>query len=177
MKQFPRRAGTVTWSNRYFFTGANLTSGQFTALNALLEAEEILLFASNCSIIEFIQYDAGSDVPVRTASASSAGNLSMSGKEHCSSDSVGLIRFSTSQRTTKNHPIYLFKYMHGVVMSAGNAGDDVNSTLKTRYDSYASDVVAGFNDGTSTRHVCGPFGAVAIGGFVSPYVHHRDFPN
>lgn len=165
----------MQWSNRYFFTGDNLTLAQFNALKALLEAEEILLFAANCSIVEYIQYDAGSDVPVRTASASAAGTLSMSGKEHCTSDSCGLIRFSTSQRTSKNHPIYLFKYMHGVTITAGDAGDTVNGTQKTRYDNYANDVVAGFNDGTSTRHVCGPYGAVAIGQTVSPYVHHRDF--
>ena len=176
VKSFPRRGGTVTWSNRYYFTGSNLTSGQFATLSAALQAEEVLLFASNCSIVEFIQYDAGSDVPVATNAVSVAGTLSMSGKEHCTSDSCGLIRFSTSQRTSKNHPIYLFKYMHGVVITAGDAGDTVNSTLKTRYDNYANDIVAGFSDGTSTRHITGPQGAVAIGQTVSPYVHHRDFP-
>jgi hypothetical protein len=176
VKSFPRKGGTVQWSNRYFFTGANLTSGQFTALCALLQAEEVLLFAPNCSIVEFIQYDAGSDVPVRTATASAPGTLSMTGKEHTPSDCAAVVRFSTDQRTVKNHPIYLFKYMHGVTITAGDPGDDINSTQKTRYDSYGADVVAGFNDGTTLRHVCGPFGAVALGAFVHPYITHRDFP-
>lgn len=176
VKAFPRKGGTVQWSNRYFFTGSNLTHAQFLALNTLLGNEEQLLFAANCSIVEFIRYDAGSDVPVETASASVAGNLSMSGKEHTPSDCAAVIRFSTDQRTSKNHPIYLFKYMHGVVITSGGDADAVNSTQLTRYQNYAADCVAGFNDGTSTRHICGPYGAVALGSYVHPYITHRDFP-
>lgn len=172
----PRKGGTVQWSNRYFFTGGNLTHAQFLALNTLLQNEEQLLFSSAITIVEMIRYDIGSDVPVETASASVAGNLSMTGKSPCPSDAAACVRFSTDQRTSKNHPIYLFKYMHGVVYTTGGSEDSVNSTQLTRYQNYAADCVAGFNDGTSTRHITGPYGAVALGSFVHPYITHRDFP-
>lgn len=177
VKTIPRRGGTIEFSNRYFFTGSNLTGGQFTALVALLEAEEKLILPTYGNIIRYIRYDAGSDVPVTTNSVSVAGTMSTTGRTPATSDSAALARFSTSQRTSKNHPIYLFKYWHGVLCANGGTGDAIDPTQLTRYQSYATDIVAGFNDGTSTRHVCGPFGAVAIGEFVTGDVHHRDFPN
>jgi hypothetical protein len=86
-----------------------------------------------------------------------------------------MARFSTSQRTSKNHPIYLFKYWHGTLVANGAAVDVIDPTQLTRYQSFASDIVAGFSDGSSTRHVTGPYGAVALGGLVTQWVHHRDF--
>ena len=171
----PRRGGTHDWSNRYFFTGAALTSGQFAALVALLEAETKLILPTTSSIIEYTQYDPGSEVPVATSSVSVAGTMSLTGRTPCTSDSVALARFSTSQRTSKNHPIYLFKYWHGVLTANGSNGDAIDATQLGRYQSFATDIVAGFNDGTSTRHVTGPYGAVAIGQVVKSDAHHRDF--
>jgi len=172
----PRRGGTVEWSNRWFFTGANLTSGQFAALVALLEAEYKLILPTTSTIILYTQYDAGSDVPVATSSVSVAGTLASTGRQFTPSDAAWLMRFSTSQRTSKNHPIYLFKYFHAVMIDTGGDGDSVAALQKSRGDSFANDVVTGFNDGTATRHITGPYGAVAIGQVVSSYVHHRDFP-
>lgn len=171
----PRRGGTVVTSNRYFFTGSALTLSQFNALVALLEAETKLILPTNFNIVEYTQYDPGSEVPVRTSSVSVAGTMSLTSRTQESSDSCALARFSTDQRTVRNHPIYLFKYWKGVLTASGGTMDVIDTTQKTRYDGFASDIVAGFNDGTSTRHVTGPYGAVALGQFVSQYVHHRDF--
>jgi hypothetical protein len=172
----PRRGGTVDWSNRWFFTGAALTLAQFNALVAALQAEYILTLPTTSTIIEYVQYDPGSDVPVRTSSVSVAGTLAATGRQYLPSECVWLMRFSTSQRTAKNHPIYLFKYMHAAMEDTSGNGDSIAALQKSRGDSFANDVVSGFSDGTSTRHVTGPYGAVAIGQTVSPYVHHRDFP-
>jgi hypothetical protein len=171
----PRRGGLATTSNRYFFTGANLTSGQFTALVAALQAEYVLILPTDCTIIGYTQYDAGSEVPVASTSVSVAGTMSLTGRTRMSSDSCAMARFSTSQRTSKNHPIYLFKYWHGTLVANGAAVDVIDPTQLTRYQSFASDIVAGFSDGSSTRHVTGPYGAVALGGLVTQWVHHRDF--
>ncbi len=174
--QSPRRGGTVNWSNRWFFTGSNFTGGQFTALVALLQAEYTLVVPTTSTIIEYTRYDSGSDVPVTTNSVSVAGTLAATGRQYLPSDCAVLMRFSTSQRTSKNHPIYLFKYFHAVMEDTSGNGESVATLQKSRYDAFANDAVSGFNDGTSTRHITGPYGAVAIGQTVSAYVHHRDFP-
>ena len=166
----------MTWSNRWFFTGAALTLAQFNALVALLEAEYILILPTTSSIIEYTQYDPGSDVPVRTSSVSVAGTLATTGRQFCPSDAVTMLRFSTSQRTSKNHPIYLFKYFHAVMIDTSGDGDHQATTQNSRVTAFGTDVVAGFSDGTSTRHVTGPYGAVAIGFVNDGYIHHRDFP-
>jgi hypothetical protein len=172
----PRKGGSVNWSNRWFFTGGALTLAQFNALRALLEAEYKLILPATSTIVEYTQYDPGSDVPVRTASVSVAGTLPLTGGNKCPSDATSMLRFSTSQRTSKNHPIYLFKYFHACLSDSSTNGDFLQSTLSSRLDSFGNDVVAGFNDGTSVRNVTGPYGAVAIGHLNDGYVNHRDFP-
>lgn len=171
----PRRGGIVETSNRYFFTGTNLTTGQFNALVALLQSEYELILPTDCNIVGYVQYDSGSQVPVHSTSVSVAGTLVLTGRTRASSDSCAMARFSTSQRTSKNHPIYLFKYWHGTVQANGAAVDEIDPTQLTRYRSFATDIVSGFSDGTTTRHVTGPYGAVALGQVVTEWVHHRDF--
>ncbi len=171
----PRRGGTHTWSNRYFFTGANLTGGQFAALIAAMEPDWKQCLPTTTNITAYTQYDSGSDVPVSTVAVSVAGTWTLTSHPPATSDSCALARFSTSQRTSKNHPIYLYKYWHGVTADSGTAGDTIQSTQLTRYQQFASDIVSGFSDGSTTRHVTGPYGAVAIGQLVSQYIHHRDF--
>jgi hypothetical protein len=175
--QSPHKSGTINWSNRWFFTGAALTLAQFNALVALLQAEYVLILPSTSSIVEYTQYDPGSDVPVRTSSVSVAGTMPLTSGNKCPSFCASMLRFSTSQRTSKNHPIYLFKYFHACISDSAGNGDNLQSILSSRLNSFGTDVVAGFNDGTSTRHVTGPYGATAIGYVNHGYVVHRDFPN
>jgi len=174
--QSPRRGGTVRWSNRWFFSGSNLTSGQYSALKTLLEAEYTLILPTTSSIVEYTQYDSGSDVPVASNAVSVAGTLATTGRQFTPSDCAACLRFATAARTSKNHPIYLFKYFHAPMIDTGSDGESITSTQKTRIDSFGSDCVAGFNDGTSVRHITGPHGASATGYFTHPYITHRDFP-
>lgn len=86
------------------------------------------------------------------------------------------MRYSTAQKTSKNHPIYLFNYYHHVGAGAASYGDDLNTLQKTAIQTYASSWVSGFSDGAVNHIRCGPQGHTATGVFVDPYIRHRDFP-
>jgi hypothetical protein len=86
------------------------------------------------------------------------------------------VRYSTTARSAKNHPIYLFNYYHGIG-SDGSAGVDVlDASQKAALETYATAWMAGFSDGTITAVRAGPNGATATSRLVLPEVRHRDFP-
>lgn len=176
----PYRGGTKEYSNRYFFTGDDFTLSQFQTLADALRDEEKVLYSnagSDVTITGAVQYDAGSDVPVATRSYSTAGTGSALGGTQSPGDCAAVVRFSTDQRTSKNHPIYLFKYIKpGRQQVSETTADLLPTAFKSALDTYGSHLVAGLSDGTSTRHVCGPFGAVALDHLTETYVSHRDFP-
>jgi hypothetical protein len=180
VKHMPYRGGTKTYSNRYFFTGDDFTLTQFQTLADLLVAEEKVLYssaASDVTIVSAVQYNAGSDVPVATRSYSQAGTGSALGGTQAPGDAAMVVRFATDQRTSKNHPIYLFKYIKPARIAVSEtAADTLPSAMTTALNTYGTHIVSGFSDGTSTRHVCGPFGAVALDHLTETYVSHRDFP-
>jgi hypothetical protein len=176
----PYRGDTRTTSNRYFFNGpSTFTSGQFTTMADWLVDEEKVLISTSSSaqITEAIHYDAGSDVPVATRTYTQAGTASSPGGTTAPGDCANLVRFSTTQRTSKNHPIYLFKYWKPARCAVSeNGADAVPSAFVTLLQTYGNDLVAGHSDGTQTRKLCGPYGAVAQGAFVETEITHRDFP-
>ena len=79
-------------------------------------------------------------------------------------------------QSTKNHPIYLFTYIHNVLLAGNSTPDVLDTTHKTALEEYADDWLAGFSDGTLTHKRAGPRGAVAQSRVVETYVTHRDFP-
>jgi hypothetical protein len=91
-------------------------------------------------------------------------------------DVAALVRYSTATRTSKNHPLYLFNYYHGVNASAGGTPDDLLATQRTAMSTYAAAWITGFSDGGSTKHRSGPHGDLATGALVEPQLTHRDFP-
>jgi broad specificity polyphosphatase/5'/3'-nucleotidase SurE len=86
------------------------------------------------------------------------------------------MRFSTTQRSTKNHPIYLFKYLHGIRYSSGTPSDTLGAAWLTAMNEWGDDLVAGISDGTNTRILCSPRGAVAQARTTLTTIRHRDFP-
>lgn len=176
----PYRGGTKEYSNRYFFTGDDFTLSQFQTLaDALRDLEKPLYSSasSDVTIIGAVQYDAGSDVPVATRTYSTAGTGSALGGTQAPGDCAMLVRFSTDQRTSKNHPIYLFKYIKPARCAVSETGADaLPANMTSALNTYGSSLIAGLSDGTSTRHMCGPFGAVGLDHLTETYVTHRDFP-
>ena len=107
---------------------------------------------------------------------SQAGTGGSLGGTQAPGDCAMLVRFSTDQRTSKNHPIYLFKYIKPGRCAVSELGADaLPANMTTALNTYGSHIVSGFSDGTTTRHVCGPFGAVALDHLTETYITHRDF--
>jgi hypothetical protein len=171
------------FSNRYHFTGTTPPdSGHWTTLSdAIVTAEKAIyaaLSSGGSKIVETVGYDAGSEVPVFTKTYTTDGTGAFSSLIPAAGDVAALIRYSTSGRTSKNHPIYLFNYYHSAMFSAGAGTQDLLGTAqKTAMSTYATSWITGFSDGAVTHTRAGPNGTVALGSLVETYLTHRDLPH
>lgn len=177
---FGFKSGTRQWSNRYHFNGGTPADATHwhTLMDAVTTAHAAAL-TSNCTVVEAVGYAAGSDVPVASKSYSITGGVSLtSGNMIAAGESAALIRWSTNARTTKNHPIYLFSYIHGVfTVHPSSSPDLLQVTERSALLTYANAWVTGFSDGSITAVRASPQGAAATGAIVEEYVTHRDFPH
>jgi hypothetical protein len=141
----------------------------------LVVADEADIFQSDVTIVRVDGYAAGSDVPVHTEAYTTAGAGSFASSDDTPGDAAALLRYSTTARSTKNHPVYLFNYFHGARFLAGSDADSLISGQKTAIEEYGTDWIAGYSDGTNTYVRAGPNGATAVSRIVSPFITHRDF--
>lgn len=172
------RGATQLYSNSYHFLGG--TPSGSTAWDTLFDAittAEKAIYSSSIEIVEAVGYAATSDIAVASKVYTLAGTLSTTGGNGAPLDVAALCRYSTDQRTSKNHPIYLFNYFRGITIAQQGAEDpELSSAQLSAIQTYANDWLSGFSDGTNTYTRAGPNGAAALAKSIDPHPHHRDFP-
>lgn len=175
----PRRGITKLWSTSFHLDTAvpDLTTFELLADALATGGTHQLMqcFWNDQELVGIDYYAAGSDIASHSKTYAEVGYKTHSTDTIQSSDSVALWRWATTARTSKNHPVYLFNYMHGVRSTQGAATDAVDSNQHTDMDAYANRLVTGVSAGGLTFKRAGPNGAVAQSVLIETYIHHRDF--
>jgi hypothetical protein len=183
VKQFTYRNAVRQFSNRYHIgTAVPPDSTHWTTLCDAIVAAEKAIYptygAYGISIVEAVGYGPGSEIPVFTKAYSVAATGSTFSGAPGPGDCAVLVRYSTPDRSTKNHPVYCFNYYHGVAFSSsGTAPDNVLAAQVTAMQTYGAAWLTGFSDGTTTFKRSRPTGDLCTGVFVNPLVTHRDLPH
>lgn len=177
VKQSTWRGSARLWSNRYHFNGGVPadTAHWLTLFDAIVAAEKLCL-QTTTSIVHAWAYAAGSDVPVADKPYTQPGSISRTTDIATPLQTAALIRWATTARSTKNHPVYLFSFMHDILAQGNSTPDTLSSAQKTPLETYATAWMTGFSDGTITAVRAGPNGATGVSRVVDTFVTHRDFP-
>jgi hypothetical protein len=172
----PYRGSTRYWSTTFHFNGGTPADGtHWTTFSDALVTAFKACFTSGLTIVGTYGYAAGNQVPVFSKTYSTAGTLA--GATPCPGDSAAMLRWSTAARSSKNHPVYLWNWIHGANWSGSGSSDTLLAAQKTAIDGFAGTFISpGFSDGTNSYVRAGPNGATATGHQCDPYVRHRDFP-
>jgi hypothetical protein len=176
----PSRGDVELVTNRFHFNGGTPANGAawdtlfgniIDALRACLIGEAVFKQADG--------YAAGSNVAVRTTTYNRAGNIAAVGADSnmLPGFCCALLRWSTTARTSKNHPIYLYSYVHGVCDNGGSAttSQQLDSLQLAALQDFAQTFwETGFSDGTNSYTRAGPNGTSATDSEVDQYVRSHD---
>jgi len=172
------RGSTEVVTNRFHFVGgtpANAAAWEAFA-DAVVAGFHPVLNAA-CTIIGAVGYDAANDVAVFQKTYTQAGTAATGSESLLPGFCCALVRWATDQRTTKNHPIYLFSYVHGVINNGFGAtsATQVQAAQLAALETWATHWwETGYSDGTNTYTRAGPNGAAATDSTVDSFVRDHD---
>lgn len=176
--QFTFRDAPRIFTTRVHFNGGTpADTAHWNTLFDNIVAELKNDIYAGSEIVEVVGYTAASDVAVAQKSYTQAGLIPLATGDHYTpGEAVALLRWSTPARTSKNHPIYLFNYFHGVAASSGEP-DKPSNDIKSGITNFANFLQgSGFTDGVNVYTRAGPNGVTAGAHQVDTYLTHRDFP-
>src|SRR6266540_391450 len=164
IKRMTYRGVTRDWGNRYFTNQSTIPdSSHFNTLADAIVLAEKATQDSHVSIVEVKGYNGGSEIQAFSKTYATVGTLVMTGNV-CPGDAAILARWATAYRSTKNHPIYLYNYFHGVWNQTAFGSNDLPvAAQSTAFGTYCNSRLTGFSDGTTTYKRAGPSGHLATG--------------
>jgi hypothetical protein len=173
------KGGTRTWSTRiYWSVAVNPTDAVWNALANDLDDFVTACITPRTTHKGYTCYDIGSDVPVYSIERNAAGTFDPATPQWNPLEVSILARYTTTQRTSKNHPIYLYQYLRDGMTQAGQPDRELaNTDQKENVRQLCAALVDGFVIGGSTYKKASRYGAVAQDVTVEQYLTHRDFPN
>lgn len=175
---FSWRGASHSWGQLYHFDGptswADQTHFDTFAVNLWNQIKQPLPARVTCN--DMTAYNAGSFLPVFNHTIAAAGGYTDTSNPQAAGELCMLWRFTTDQRTTKNHPIYLFKWFHGMQTDGATSPDSLRAGIVATAATPISSLLSGISDGTNSRKYCGPRGAVALSGTCYSTLHAREFP-
>lgn len=174
------RGAPERWSNKYHFDGSNpADSTEWKAICDALVANEKLIYGSGVTVVYASGYtsDTGAAVYTRdyTVSPDSpvAGTFTTGTGIPTPGDDSAWIRWWCGQYDSRGKKIYIRKYFHNVLSTAGSP-DTMYGTQKTAYGTLANTLMSGMAvTGYSTRHICDKNGHVASSYNVVTYITTR----
>lgn len=180
VKAFPYRAeGAEEFSNTYMLTGATpANAAAWEALYEGMRAEESTLWFNDTTqphIVAGYGYDSFAHdavsvwstretVPVHGVLAGVTTQVRAPG------DAAMLASWKLDRRNSKGKTVYLHKYYHGALATAGG-GDSLAGVQKVALDAVATVLM----DGTlpNGRKICDPLGNIPISGGAKDYITTR----
>jgi hypothetical protein len=164
--EFPGALASGVCTNRFHFSGGTPASDSawHTLMDAVVTAMKATL-TDYCEITSVKGYTASSDIAASEKAYTTTGTYSSSGKVFAPGEIAMLLRWETAAKSSKGHPVYLFNYIHGVLLSSGSAAgaQQLDAGLVAAGAAFAQTWWnSGFSDGTNTYYRAGPNGATAV---------------